>query len=187
MSGPLPRPSSVTMTTARSDTWVRRAGFACGIVAVGAMLAAARVPAQPNGLGLDLSVVPAPSATLTIKPLRPLIVASGMRAGGRRSQATGSTTIINPSQQAQRVRVRALPSTHALDNSLQVDVRLAGKPIYHGPVQGLRTATRESIVLLSGNSAPVRVHVALPDGASGWRGRIEDVDLAFDTQPVISP
>ena len=175
------------MTMARSDIWVRRGGFACGVAAVGLVLAAARVPAQPHALGLDLSVAAAPSSALTVKPLRPLIVAQGMRAGGRRSQATGHATVINPSQQAQRVRVRALPSTHALDRSLQIDVTLAGKPLYHGTVSGLRTATRDSIVLLSGNSVPLRVHVSLPDGARGWHGRIEDVDIAFDAEQVAAP
>ena len=175
------------MKKARSDIWVRRGGFACGVAAVIVALAAARVPAQPRDLGLDLSIAAAPSATLTVKPLRPLIVVAGMRAGGRRSVASGRATVVNPSAQAQRVRVRALPSTHALDRSLQVHLTLAGKPLYHGPVGGLRTPTRESIVLLSGNSAPLRLRVALSSRASHWRGRIEDVDLAFDVEPVEEP
>ena len=172
---------------ARSDIWVRRAGFACGAVAVGAMLAAARVPAQPRDLGLDLRVAPAPSSTLTVKPLKPLIVASGLHPGARRGQASGSATVINPSSRAQRVRVRALPSTHALDHSLQVEVRLAGKLLHRGSVAELRKPTRESLVLTGGNAAPLRVRVRLADGARGWRGRIEDVDLAFDGEPVAKP
>jgi hypothetical protein len=168
---------------ARSDNWVRRAGFACGVVAVASVLAAARVPAQPHGLGLDLSVVPAPISTLTVKPPGPLITRAGMRAGRRSGEAHASATLINPASRAQRIRLRALPSSHALDRSLQVELTLDGKRLYSGPLGGLRQATRSSIVLQAGGGVPLQVSVRLPAGAVGWRGRIEDVDLAFDATP----
>lgn len=168
---------------ARSDNWVRRVGFACGVATVAAVLAAARVPAQPHDLGLDLSVVPAPPTTLTVKPPGPLITVAGMRAGAGSGDARASATLINPASHPQRVRLRALPSSHALDRSLQVELTLDGRQLYDGDLGGLRRPTRRSLVLQTGGGVPLNVRIRLPAGARGWRGHIEDVDLAFDAVP----
>lgn len=167
-----------------SDKWLRRGGFACGLATVAAVVFAARVPAQQHDLGLDLTVVPAPPTTLTLKPTSPLITASGMRAGTPSGSAVGHAMLINPASHTQRVRLRALPSSTAIDRSLEVDVRLADKRIYHGPLRGMRKATAGSVVLQSGDGVPLRLGVRLREGSSGWRGRIEDVNLAFEVTTV---
>jgi hypothetical protein len=172
------------MKTQRSHTWVRRAGFALGLTGAAAVVVAARVPPQPRDLGLDLTIVAVPTKALTIKPGDPLLTAPGMRAGGAHADATGRLTVINPTAGTRRLRLRAMPSSHALDRALMVEVTIAGTPLYRGPLGGLRRASAASTDLASGDGRTLRVHVWLPPEASGWRGRIEDVNLAFDSAPV---
>ena len=172
------------MKTRRRQPWVQRAGFALGLIAAVAVVGAARVPAQPRDLGLDLTIVPVPTKELTIKPSGPLLTAPGMRTGGRHAEATGRLTLINPTTRTQRVRLRAMPSSHALDRALMVEVTIAGTPLYRGPLGGLRRPTAASTDLASGDGHPLVVHVWLPPGATGWSGQIEDVNLAFDAAPV---
>jgi hypothetical protein len=172
------------MKTRSSHRWVRRAGFAVGLMAAAAVVVGARVPPQPRDLGLDLTIVPVPAKALTIRPGGPLLTAPGMRAGGAHADATGRLTVINPTAGTRRVRLHAMPSSHALDRALMVEVTIAGKPLYRGPLGGLRRATKASTDLASGDGRTLRVHAWLPPEASGWRGRIEDVNLAFDSAPV---
>jgi hypothetical protein len=172
------------LNTGRSDRWIGRAGFACGLATVAAVMVAARVPDQPHDLGLDLSVVPAPSTALTVKPSGPLVTIAGMRAGERSGGGSGNATLINPTSETQRIRLRAIPSSHALDRALSVEITVAGRRLYSGSLGGLRGATRASVDLPSGNGIPLHARVWLAAGARGWRGRIEDVDLAFDASPV---
>jgi hypothetical protein len=166
-----------------TDRWVRRAGFVLGLAAAAALVGAARLPAQPRDLGLDLTVAAAPPAHLTVKPGGPLVTASGLRAGGRQSGARGRATLINPSAVAERVRIRALPSSHALDRALMVDLTVAGRAVYHGPLGALRAGARP-FRLGSGDALAVGVRVWLPAGATGWHGRIEDLALTFDAVPA---
>ena len=168
----------------RSDKWVRRGGFACGLATVAAVVLAARVPAQQHDLGLDLTVIPAPPTTLALKPTNPLISASGMRAGTPSGSADGHAMLINPASRTQRVRLRALPSSTAIDRSLEIDVKLDGKSVYSGPLGGMRKPTPGSVVLQSGDGVPLRIAVHLRDRSTGWRGRIEDVNLAFEVSEV---
>jgi hypothetical protein len=175
-----------TATMRTNDRWVPRAGFALGLAASAALVTAARLPAQPRALGLDLTVVAEQATGLTLKPGGILLNAAGLRAGGSRSAATGRSTLINPTARTERVRVRAIPSSRALDSALQIEVRLAGVPLYRGPLGGLRGGSARVVPLQSGDGRPLVVHVWLPAGASGWRGRIEDLDLSFETTPAAS-
>jgi hypothetical protein len=169
-------------TRPQNGRWLQRFGFALGLVAAAAGLLAARVPAEPPGLGLDLTVVPAAPKTLTLRPPGPLLTAPGMQAGGK--GAGGSVTVLNPTAGTERVRVRALPSSRAVDRALMVELTAAGRPIYRGPLGGLRNPPGEPIVLQTGDGVAVRLHVWLPAGTRGWRGHIEDIDLAFDSVPA---
>jgi hypothetical protein len=168
------------MRRSRSDRWARRAGFVLGLAGTAAVLLAARVPAQPHGLGLDLTVVPAPTSKLTLRPGGPILTAIGLRAGGG---SAGRVTLINPASRTQLVRVRALPSSHDLDRALMVEVRLDGRRLYSGRLGGLRGGTRPGAIQ-SGDGLPLRVRVWLPPSATGWRGHIEDLTLSFDSAPV---
>jgi hypothetical protein len=166
----------------RNDRWVRRAGFVLGLAGAAAVLAAARVPAQPRDLGADVELAPVVPKALTLKPQGPLLSATGLRAGA--GGATDTATLMNPTPRTQRVRLRARPSTRALDRSLRIEVKLDGATLYSGPLGGLRRPSATSLALASGDGLPLKLRVWIPPGATGWRGRIEDVNLAFDAVPV---
>jgi len=159
---------------------VRRAGLVLGLTGAAAVLLAARVPARPHGLGLDLTVVPAPTSQLTLRPGGPILTATGLRAGGG---SAGHVTLINPASRTQLLRVRALPSSHDLDRALMVQVTLEGRRLYSGPLGGLRTPTRPAAIQ-SGDGLTLQVRVWLPPSAAGWRGHIEDLTLSFDSARV---
>jgi hypothetical protein len=157
-------------------------GFVLGLAGAAAALAAARVPAQPPGLGADVEIVAVAPKSLALKPVGPLLSATGLSAGGAAAEDT--TTLMNPTARTQRVRVRARPSSRALDRALMIEVRLDGRSLYSGPLGGLRRRPPGSGELASGDGLPLRIRVWIAPGATGWRGRIEDVNLALDAVPV---
>jgi hypothetical protein len=165
------------VTKRASDKWVRRTGFLLGMAIVGALLAGTRMPPPPPGLGLDLTVAPAPSSRLTLKPAGPLLTASGMRAG---SEHSGHITVVNKTARPQDVRVVALPQNRALDGTLMVELTLGDTSVYRGPLGGLRRGSSAARVE-SGDGPELGMRVWLPEGARGYEGRIEDLNLAFDT------
>src|SRR5215212_9537505 len=134
---------------AHSDRWLRRGGFALGLVGAAAGLLAARVPAAPPGLGFDLTVVPTAPKTLTLRPPGPLLTAPGLRAGGK--DAEGGVTVLNPTARTQRVRVTAMPSSRGIDQTLMVELTADGRALYRGPLGGLREPPGDPLVLQSGD------------------------------------
>ncbi len=150
-------------------------------MAVAVALLAARVPAAPHGLGLDLTVVATAPDTVTLRPPGPLFTASGMRAGG--AAAHGSVTVLNPTEHVERVRLRALLASDALDNALMVDVSAAGQRLYRGPLGGLRHSPTRGLELGSGDGFVMRLGAWVPAGAQGWRGHIEDLTLSVQPDP----
>lgn len=173
------------MTKRASHTWVRRAGFLLGFAAMAALLLGTRMPPPPHGLGLDLTVVPAGPERLTLKPAGPVLTASGMKAGGE--PASGGISVVNAFDHAQAIRVRALPESHALDTALKVDVTLDGARLYRGPLGGLRRGSERRVRVESGNAAALKMQVWVPAGATGWRGRIEDLNLALESARATEP
>lgn len=165
-----------------SDRWLRRAGFVLGLAVAAAGLLAARVPAHPSGLGLDLTVVPSAPDALTLRPPGPLVSAAGMRAGG--TGAEGGVTVLNPTARSERVRIRALPSSRAIDRALMVELKAGGRVLYRGRLGGLRRPPDERLVLATGDGFELHAHFWLPPDADGWRGHIEDITLAFDAAAV---
>jgi hypothetical protein len=105
-----------------------------------------------------------------------------MRAGGE--PADGSVTVLNPTARSRLVRVRALPSSHGIDRALMVELTADGRPVYRGPLGGLRNPAGRPLLLQSGDGVRVRARLWLPAGAHRWRGHIEDLNLAFDAVPV---
>jgi len=165
-----------------SDRWLRRAGFVLGLGVAATALLVARVPAHPPGLGLDLTVVPSAPETLTLRPPGPLLTAPGMRAGGK--GAEGGVTVVNPTARTERVRIRALPSSRAIDRSLLVELKAGERVVYSGPLGGLREPVPDAPVLESGDGFELHARFWLPPRATGWRGHIEDLTLTFDAVPA---
>src|SRR3954451_18006099 len=140
------------------------------------MLLPASVPAAPRGLGLDLTIAPAPTGkTLTLRPADQLLTVAGMQPG---RVASGHTLVMNPTPAKRRVKMRMLSSSHALDRALMVEATLDGRRLYRGALGGLRTPTH-AFEIESGDGPELRLRVWLPPDATGWRGHIEDLTLDF--------
>lgn len=150
--------------------------------AVAAGLLAARVPAHPSGLGLDLTVAATAPKTLTLRPPGPLLALPGMRAGGE--AAEGGVTVVNPTESTERVSVRLLNPSRDAARALMVELSADDAPVYRGPLEGLESPPGRPLVLASGDGFELHARLWLPRGANGWRGHIEDLTLAFDTTPA---
>jgi hypothetical protein len=162
----------------RSDRWWRRSGFALGLAGVLALVLAAHVPAAPRGLGLDLTIAPAPTGKmLTLRPADQLLTVAGMQPG---RVASAHTLLMNPTPDTRHVTMRVLASSHALDRALMVEATLDGRRLYRGPLGGLRTPTHP-FDIESGDGPELRLRVWLPPDATGWRGHIEDLTLEFES------
>ena len=166
------------MEKRRSDRWWRRTGFVLGLAGALAMVLAAHVPAAPRGLGLDLTIAPAPTGRmLTLRPADQLLTVAGMQPG---RVASAHTLVMNPTSATRRVTMRMLPSSHALDRALMVEATLDGRRLYRGWLEGLRAPTRP-FDIESGDGPELRLRVWLPPDATGWRGHIEDLTLDFES------
>ena len=164
------------MEKRRSDRWCRRTGFTLGLAGALAVVLAAHVPAAPRGLGLDLTIAPAPTGkTLTLRPADQLLTVAGMQPG---RVASGHTLVMNPTPATRHVTMRIISSNHSLDRALMVEATLDGKRLYRGFLGGLREPTG-SFDIESGDGPELRLRVWLSPDATGWRGHIEDLTLEF--------
>ena len=153
--------------------WARQAGLAAGLIASLVAVLGWRTPASGGTLGLELAVTSQPSAQLELSPAGRVLTGSSMKPG---ESVAGELRARNITGVTLPLRVRALPSIGDLDRSLVVHVDADGRPLYDGPLGGLRGATA-AVRLRSGATTTLHVRAALPQGATAWQGRILKVGL----------
>lgn len=164
----------------RTESYVRRAGVAAGIVLVAVLVLAFRVPDGSGTLGADVIVAISPTGELGVSEPGPFMSATGLRPGGTLS---GDVEVSNQTGRRLAVRLRALPDSKDLDRLLVVDVRAghATRPIYTGRLGGLRAKT-PAFRLDSGRKRALRVRASLPAGVKdGYAGRIETISLELSS------
>ncbi|HET7444622.1 MAG TPA: hypothetical protein VFJ57_08190 [Solirubrobacterales bacterium] len=137
----------------------------------GVLPASLRVSASQDGA---LAVSPAaPKAVLEDARLRP-----GAHAGGqlRLRNQTGSQLA---------VRLRAEPTSTALDGILRVRIEAGGESVFDSTLQALRQGTEDAIRLGPGQETAVRVSTWIPaTEATGYEGRHVDVLLVPEEGPA---
>jgi len=168
------------MSTPTADRFTRAIGAAIGLCLVAALIVAAR-PAGGHG-----GVLPASlrfSATLdgavaaTPAAPKPLLASGPLRPGDR---AKGDFTLRNQTGETLAVRLRAQPSSTALDGIAQVRVQSHGATLFEGTLQALRQGTTEAVKLRPAGAAPIRVTAWIPaEVETGYEGR----RLAVALQP----
>jgi hypothetical protein len=166
------------MSTLAADRFTRAIGAAIGLGLVAALIVLAR-PAGGHG-----SVLPASlrfTATLdgavAAEPAapKPLLASGTMRPG---SHAEGALTLSNQTGETLAVRLRAKPSSTALDGTAQVRLVSRGVVLAEGTLQALRQGTAKAVRLAPGGAARVRVVASIPaDVETGYEGRNVTVSL----------
>ena len=163
----------------------RGVGLLLGLSLAATAVAHSRIPAGTGTLGTDVLIATEPTGELTVDPSGPFVSATGLRPGAEADAPRCEVHIYNQSPVPLQVHVRGLPSRTDMDQLLWVSVVAGGRTLFHGPLGGLRSWTRQSYTLPSGRGTDVAVHTWIPASAgSGWAGRITTVDLQFDSVPV---
>lgn len=178
-------------------------GLVIGLAVAALAVASWRLPAGGEPLGADVAVAVAPSGELAVSPNGRIVNAHGLKPSRPSDGEHGSVSVRNQTSRRLAVRVRGLPSSRQLDNSLFLDIRASGRSVFCGPLRGLRTWSRRSLLLRPGASRSVEVLAWIPRLAQDcYRGRlvplsaiaassprayaggIEDISLEFQSKPV---
>lgn len=174
------------MSTSATDRFTRAIGAAIGLALVAALIVAAR-PAGGHGgvLPASLRFSAALDGAVAAEPAapQPLLVSGPMRPG---SHARGDFTLSNQTGETLAVRLRAKPSSTALDGTAQVRLESRGVVLSEGTLQALRQGTTEAVRLAPGATAPVKVVAWIPaEVETGYEGR--DVTVALEPQEETLP
>jgi hypothetical protein len=169
------------MSTLAADRFTRAIGAAIGFVLVAALIVAAR-PAGGHGgvLPATLRFTATLDGAVGVEPAapKPLLASGPLRPGGH---ARGELTLSNQTGETLAVRLRAKPSSTALDGTARVRLVSRGVVLADGTLQALRQGTTEAVQLRPGAVAPVSVTVSIPaEVETGYEGR----NVAVALEPV---
>lgn len=157
----------------------RVAMFAIGAVLAIALLVAAKPSSEVPGAPAEVSMSVPSSGELAVRPAAPerLMKASLMPG----EQGSASFEVGNQTGSSLVVSLRAEPSSSELDGQLEVRIEASGRTLAETTLGSLRHASMP-LALDPGSSAKVDVTVGLPGGATGFEGRVVDVDLLTRTE-----
>jgi hypothetical protein len=169
------------MSTSATDRFTRAIGAAIGLALVAALIVAAR-PAGGHGgvLPASLRFTAALDGAVAAEPAapQPLLASTDMRPG---SHAHGSFILRNQTGETLAVRLRAKPSSTALDGTAMVRLESRGVVFSEGTLQALRQGTAKPLKLQPGAAAPVQVLAWIAaEVETGYEGR----DVAVSLEPV---
>jgi hypothetical protein len=171
---------SGTMTTRR---------FALVFVAAAALVLAlaARVPATPPVDGLQLRVATGMEQRLVVDPVGTVVRADAVRSVPGANDALARVLLADQTRRPVTLRVRALPSTRDLDDTLRVSVVVGRRRLARTTLGRLRGFTR-AVRLAPGKPVELGVRVWLPAGtpSRAYVGRTLDVVLELHTEPVLT-
>src|SRR4051794_23901510 len=169
------------MSTFAADRFTRAIGAAIGLGLVAALIVMAR-PAGGHGGALPASLrfTAVLDGAVAVEPAapKPLLASGPMRPG---SHASGGVTLRNETGEVLAVRLRAKPSSTALDGTAHVRLVSRGVVLADGTLQALRQGTAEAVRLRPGGAARVRVLAWIPaEVETGYGGR----NVAVALEPV---
>jgi len=168
------------MSTSAADRFTRAIGAAIGLGLVAALIVAAR-PAGGHGgvLPASLRFTAALDGAIAVEPAppEPLLASGPLRPG---DHARGAFALRNETGETLAVRLRAKPSSTALDGIAEVRLQSHGTVLFEGTLQALRQGTTEALRLQPGAAAKVRVIAWIPaEVETGYEGR----DVAVSLEP----
>lgn len=167
------------------DRITRIAAIAIGAAIVLAIVLSAR-PAGGHGgvLPASLRVTASQDGAISITPAapEPVLEDARLRPGGH---ARGELLLRNQTGERLAVRLRAEPSSTALDGILRVRIEAGGEEVFDSTLQALRQGTAGPIRIGPGEAVEARVSAWIPAiEATGYEGRDVDVLLAPEEGPA---
>jgi hypothetical protein len=170
------------MTATGTERLVRWVGITLGIAVATLLVAGWRLPPGSGALGADVTVTLASGGELDASPTGRVLAVAGLRAAP--NARTGSVDLRNLTGSTLDISARALPSTKALDNVLDVTLVAGDRRIYSGRLSGLRDWSDHAFAVRRGERLRFSVAVGIPEGtdAGAYRGRIEDITI--ELRPV---
>lgn len=174
------------MTAADLDDRITRiAAVALGAAIVFVIVMLAR-PAGGHGgiLPASLRVAVSQDGALVVSPAapKPVLEDARLRPG---AHAGGELRLRNQTGERLAVRLRAEPSSTALDGILRVRIEAGGQSVFDSTLQALRQGTEDAVLIGAGRAAPVHVSAWIPaTEATGYEGRQVDVLLMPEESPV---
>jgi len=161
--------------------------FAVGVIIAIVALSGWRLADTNGRFGADISFKAIPSGHLSTSAGAAFLTQTGLRPGAPLS-APGLVAVTNIGRANHGFRIRAVPSTPALNDLLAVQVTVAGQPLYSGTLGGLTEWSGGIFTLAQGQREPLELQAWLPaTSARGFDGQIVEVDLQFkrdDSGPV---
>lgn len=161
------------------DRYTKIVAAAIGACIVIALIAVAQ-PAGGHGgiLPASLSFSATQDGAVSVSPAapKPLLQTGPLRPGDR---AGGRFVVRNQTGERLDVRLRATPSSTALDGIAQVRLASAGRTIAETTLQALRAGSEGALALAPGAAAVVAITVSIPaEIESGYEGSNVAVSLA---------
>lgn len=169
-------------TRSRRHGWPARGiGLALGLALVGAGLLVWRVPRGDGVLGTDVLLASGPTGELGVTPSGPFLAASGLEPSGRAVE--GTLLVRNQTGTELAVRLATAGPPGDLDRALWVEADTPRGGVFRGPLSDLAEGSG-SFPVAPGEEVPVTMRVWLPAGASGYRGRAEEVRVELLSEAV---
>lgn len=162
-----------------NDRLTRVLAAALGAGLVVALILVAR-PASSHGgvLPASLRFAAVEDGAIEISPAapKPVLADAQMRPGGH---ADGELRLRNQTGERLAVRLRALPSSTALDGLAQVRISAGRQELFDSTLQALRQGTTSAVRLDPGGAARVHIVAWIPaDTTTGYEGRQVEVQLS---------
>jgi hypothetical protein len=156
---------------------VRVAGAVLGVGLALALLVLSRPGAAGSPLAAEVRIEVAPVGELEVRPgpPQPVLVAAGLRPGGK--PAAAGFLVRNQTGAELAVDLIARPDSTALDGLLRVRAWADGRRLADTTLGGLRVRPLP-LRLASGERVRLRLQAWLPEEvSSGYEGRLVDVSL----------
>lgn len=166
------------MRTTRGHGVARAAGGILGMALAAVVVLAARPAGDTAGLTATARFSVPPSAELAVTPGSPsqVLVADGLRPGGKRASA--SFEVHNQTAAAMRLTFRARPSSTALNGLLQLRLSSGRLLLTRAPLQGLLHGVSHALALPAGATRRLSLEAWIPsDAGDGYEGQLVRVAL----------
>jgi hypothetical protein len=145
---------------------MRAAGLLAGMCLVAVVaLNAWRVPASPRAAGVEVALRAVPSGEVGVAPAGPLLDGRAVLTPGGPA-VRGRVRLSNLTAGALEARPRVTGGDRALDRVVELELTVAGRVVFRGPLGGLRDGVSTPVPLRRSGSATVRVTARVPAGAA---------------------
>jgi hypothetical protein len=142
----------------------RGAGLLAGLCLVAVVaLQAWRVPASARSAGVEVDLRAVPSGEVGVEPGGPVLTRRALTPGG--PAARGRVRLTNRTAGVLDARPLVSGGDQALDQLVELELKVAGRVVYRGSLGGLRRGVSTPVPLQRGGSATVAVSARVPAAA----------------------